>query len=67
MPNSPTPPAEGITNLVLTRRGGQAVTITPPDGPPIDVIVIGTAASFTRLAFQAPRNVEIVRRELLTT
>ena len=47
--------------LVLSRRVGEAVCI----GDDIEIVVVAARGDQIRLGIRAPRNVSIVRRELL--
>jgi len=49
--------------LLLTRRSGESVTLTLPDGTEVVVTVLGDG---TRLGIEAPRSVEIARTEIRT-
>lgn len=50
--------------LVLTRKGGDRVVIDP-GGMNISVLVDGLTGSRVKLCFEAPRDIRIVRGELL--
>jgi carbon storage regulator len=47
--------------LVLTRRTGQAISI----GDQIEIYVVEVRGDQVRLSIQAPRNVPVLRREIL--
>ena len=51
--------------LKLSRRIGETVVLELPTGQQIDVVVLEVKGSQARLAFDAPREVRIVREELL--
>jgi carbon storage regulator CsrA len=51
--------------LSLTRRIGQEVVVTLPDGREMIVKVLTLAADKVRLGFAAPADVKIMRTELL--
>lgn len=61
------PPDGELANLQLTRAVDESVTITLPDGRRIVVIYNGRAGSSAqaRLVFKAPRDVRVMRTELL--
>lgn len=48
--------------LVLSRREGENVIIKTT--PPVEVVVIEIRGSQVKLGFKAPREVEILRKEL---
>lgn len=51
--------------LKLTRHIGEAITITTPDGYTVEVkVLLPFKDGSTRLAFDAPREVQILRNEL---
>lgn len=51
--------------LALTRKEGQAITIALPDGEFLRIIHNGNDRGVTKLTFEAPREVNIVRDEVL--
>jgi carbon storage regulator CsrA len=52
--------------LVLTRRPGEAVLLRR-EGRQVRVYVVSVEANVVRLAFDAPREIEILREELVPT
>ena len=52
--------------LTLSRKRGESVVLTLPDGSTIRVTVAHLGDYQTRLAFEAPPEVRIMREELLT-
>lgn len=53
--------------LVLQRDPGQSVVLILPDGTEIKVMVVCWHRAGIRLGFEAPKDVKILRSELLTT
>jgi len=47
--------------LVLSRRPGESIRI----GRDIEVVILGTEGPYVRIGVRAPREVAVVRRELL--
>jgi carbon storage regulator len=47
--------------LVLSRRTGESIRI----GRDVEVVVLGTEGPYVRIGVRAPREVAVVRRELL--
>ena len=47
--------------LVLSRRPGESIRI----GRDVEVVVLGTEGPYVRIGVRAPREVAVVRRELL--
>jgi carbon storage regulator CsrA len=50
--------------LVLSRRPGQSVFFTTPDGSRVEVFLLDVDGSVVRMGFKAPQDVEIWRGEL---
>lgn len=50
--------------LVLTRRPGEELIITLPDGSLITVAVLGLRGNQIRLGVEAPKNVAVDRLEI---
>jgi len=51
--------------LVLTRRNGEAITVTTADNQKIEITVSNSSKNQTRLCFVADENIAIFRNELL--
>ncbi len=50
--------------LVVTRRDGEAIVITPEGGPEIKVVMIRNSGSTARVGVIAPPSVAIDREEI---
>ncbi len=55
---------KGTKMLVLTRRTGQIIDVTAPDGTKITITVTHLDRHKCRLSFNAPHTVDIDRREV---
>lgn len=52
-------------SLIITRRPGEAIVAIQPDGSQRRIYVVSVDGNTVRLALDAPKDVEIVREELL--
>ena len=50
--------------LVLSRKSGQRIICTLPDGRTMAITVCAVRGKYVRLGFEAPQDVNIVREEL---
>lgn len=50
--------------LVLVRKPGESLTITPPGQTPIVITIIQVSGNRVRIGCEANRNVSIVRSEI---
>ena len=55
----------GFKMLVLSRLVHEKVVVTLPDGREMEVVVVEIARGKVRLGFAAPKDVKIMRPELL--
>lgn len=51
--------------LVLSRRKGEEITLTAPGGVPIVLTVLDSSRGVVRIGIRAPREVNVMRSELL--
>lgn len=65
-PTGATPARERLTNLCLSRRCGESLTLIMPDGSRVTLAVIDLGRGKVRICTTAPRDVTIMRTELLT-
>ena len=52
--------------LVLTRKPKEEIIIKLPSGETIDIVLTGVKGNQARIGIEAPPNIDIVRKELLS-